>query len=379
MILFKLKRQSNNMNIFILAGEPSGDEYGAKLMQNLSGKKQNVNFIGIGGPLMEAQGLKSMVPLKKMSIMGFFEIIKTLPFFIKLEKNILKLIAEKKPDKIILIDYPGLNLRLAPKIKSCIKTQIFYYISPQIWAWKEQRIEIIKKYIDKMIVIFEFEKKWYQKRELDVEYVGHPFLDIWNKGNTEYLIKKYQINREQPILTLFPGSRKQELKKHLQLFIDVALKLKESIPNLQILLGLHSEIQLTHKINPEIIIIQDEALKALELAGAAIVASGTATLQAAIMNTPTVVVYKMNALSWFLTQRMVKVRYASMANIIADEEVFPEYLQTRATVKNLYHAVYKIFNNEDYKEKLIQKITTINQKIGGCGASKRAAEYIIKN
>ena len=367
------------MNIFILAGEPSGDEYGAQLMQNIAEKKQNVNFIGIGGPLMEAQGLKSMVPLHKMSVMGFFEIIKTLPFFIKLEKNILKLIAEKKPDKIILIDYPGLNLRLAPKIKSRIKTQIFYYISPQIWAWKEKRIEIIKKYIDKMIVIFEFEKKWYQKRELDVEYVGHPFLDIWNKGNTEYLIKKYQINREQPILTLFPGSRKQELKKHLQLFIDVALKLKESIPNLQILLGLHSEIQLTHKINPEIIIIQDEALKALELAGAAIVASGTATLQAAIMNTPTVVVYKMNALSWFLTQRMVKVRYASMANIIADEEVFPEYLQTRATVKNLYHAVYKIFNNEDYKEKLIQKITTINQKIGGCGASKRAAEYIIKN
>jgi len=367
------------MNIFILAGEPSGDEYGAQLMQNIAEKKQNVNFIGIGGPLMESQGLKSMVPLQKMSVMGFFEIIKSLSFFLKLEKNILKLIAEKQPDKIILIDYPGLNLRLAPKIKSLINTKIFYYISPQIWAWKEKRIEIIKKYADKMIVIFEFEKKWYKKRNVDVEYVGHPFLDIWNKNNTENLIEKYKIDREQPILTLFPGSRKQELKKHLKLFITAALKLKDNIPNLQILLGLHSEIQLTHKIDNSITIIQDEPLKALEIANVAIVASGTATLQAAIMNTPTVVVYKMNVLSWFLTQRMVKVQYASMANIIAEEEVFPEYLQTLATVKNLYHAIYKIFNNEHYKQRLIQKITTINQKIGGRGASKRAAEYIINN
>jgi len=367
------------MNIFILAGEPSGDEYGAQLMQNISKKIQNVNFIGIGGPLMDGQGLKSIVPLQKMSVMGFFEIIKTLPFFIKLEKNILNLIVKQKPDKIILIDYPGLNLRLAPKIKSRIKTQIFYYISPQIWAWKEKRIEIIKKYIDKMIVIFEFEKDWYHKRGVEAEYVGHPFLDIWNKNNTDNLIEKYKIDKTRPILTLFPGSRKQELKKHLQLFIDVALKLKTNIPNLQILLGLHPEIQLKYQIDQQIIVINDEPLKALELANVAIVASGTATLQAAILNTPTVVVYKMNTLSWLLTQCMIKVKYASMANIIAEEEVFPEYLQTEATIKNLYQAVYKIFDNDNYKQKIIQKITTINQKIGNRGASKRAAESIINN
>ena len=367
------------MNIFILAGEPSGDEYGAQLMKNIAKETQNVNFIGIGGPLMEQQGLKSMAPLQKMSVMGFFEIIKTLPFFIKLEKDILKLIVEQKPDKIILIDYPGLNLRLAAKIKSRIKTQIFYYISPQIWAWKEKRIEIIKKYIDKMIVIFEFEKIWYQKRGVDAEYVGHPFLDIWDKNKTDNLIQKYKIDQTQPILTLFPGSRKQELKKHLQLFIDVALKLKDNIPNLQILLGLHPEIQLTHQIDQQIIIINDEPLKALELANVAIVASGTATLQSAILNTPTVVVYKMNILSWFLTKRMIKVKYASMANIIAEEEVFPEYLQTEATIQNLYQATHKMFNNDNYKQKLIEKITIINQKVGDPGASKRAAVSIINN
>ena len=291
------------MNIFILAGEPSGDEYGAKLMQNLMTQESDVNFVGIGGALMQKQGLKSIVPLEKMSVMGFFEIIKTLPFFLKLEKNILKLITEKKPDKIILIDYPGLNLRLAPKIKSLINTQIFYYISPQLWAWKENRIEIIKKHIDKMIVIFEFEKKWYQKRNVDVEYVGHPFLDIWKKGQTSSIIKKYNLDIDKPILTLFPGSRQQELKKHLDLFIRAALQIKTNMPGLQILLGLHSNIQLTQNIDDSITVIQDEPLKALEVAHSAIVASGTATLQAAIMNTPAIVVYKMNSMSWFLAKK----------------------------------------------------------------------------
>jgi len=367
------------MNIFILSGEPSGDEYGAKLMQNLMAQESNVNFIGIGGPLMQQQGLKSIVPLEKMSVMGFFEIIKTLPFFLKLEKNILKLIAEKKPNKIILIDYPGLNLRLAPKIKSLINTKIFYYISPQIWAWKEKRIEIIKKHIDKMIVIFEFEKKWYKKRNVDVEYVGHPFLDIWEKAQTSNIIKKYNLDINKPILTLFPGSRQQELKKHLDLFIKTALKVKADLPDLQILLGLHSNIQLTQNIDDSITIIQDEPLKALEVAHSAIVASGTATLQAAIMNTPAIVVYKMNFISWFLAQKMVKTRYASMANIIADQEVFPEYLQSEANINNLYHAAYKMLNDDDYQNELKQKIELINKKIGLIGASKKTAEYILNN
>ena len=367
------------MNIFILAGEPSGDEYGAKLMQSLVAQEENINFIGIGGPLMQKQGLKSIVPLEKMSVMGFFEIIKTLPFFLKLEKNILKLIAKKKPDKIILIDYPGLNLRLAPKIKSLINTQIFYYISPQIWAWKEKRIEIIKKYIDKMIVIFEFEKKWYEKRNVEVEYVGHPFLDIWKKNETNSIIQKYNLDIKKPILTLFPGSRQQELKKHLNLFIQAALKIKADLPSLQILLGLHPNIQLTQNVNNKIKIIQDEPLKALEIANTAIVASGTATLQAAIMNTPAIVVYKMNCISWCLAQNLVKARYASMANIIADQQVFPEYLQSEANINNLYRETYKMLNDENYQNELNQKIKLINQKIGLMGASKRTAEYILKN
>ncbi len=367
------------MNVFILAGEPSGDEYGAQLMRHMLKEKQNIKFVGIGGPLMKKQGLESIAPFNKMSVLGFFEVIKTLPFFLKLEKNILKLIKNKKPEKIILIDYPGLNLRLAPKIKALIKTKIFYYISPQIWAWKENRIEIIKKYIDQMMVIFEFEKIWYQQRGVDVKYVGHPFLDIWNQDNKNKIIERYELDAKKPILTLFPGSRKQELNKHLNLFVRVALKLKQSIPNLQILLGLHPNIKITQNINHNIKIIQEQPLKALEIANAAIVASGTATLQSAILNTPAIVVYKMNLISWLLTKKIVKVNYASMANIIAKEEVFPEYLQSNANINNLYQATYNLLIDKVYIKKISEKIKLINHKIGDKGASKRAAQYILNH
>ena len=365
------------MNIFILAGEPSGDEYGAQLMKELTAINPNIVFSGIGGNLMEKQRLKSMAPFQKMSVMGFVEIIKNLFFFINLEKKILQVLQTNPPDKIILIDYPGFNLRLCQKIKSKINTQIIYYISPQIWAWKEKRIEIIKKYVDQMIVIFEFEKKWYNRKKIEVNYVGHPFLDIWKPNkNLDSLALKYKIDMNKPILTLFPGSRHQEINKHLNLFIQSALKIKKSIPELQILLGLHPDIKLKQKIDKQITVINDTPLKALEIATAAIVSSGTATLQSAIMNTPAVVVYKMNFISWWLTQKLVQVKFASMTNIIAEKLVFPELLQNDANVNNISNQMIEMINNTNYRTKLMNQIKLIQQKVGSSGASIKAAQYI---
>jgi lipid-A-disaccharide synthase len=365
------------MNIFILAGEPSGDEYGAKLMQELISINPNTNFSGIGGTLMEKQGLNSMAPFEKMSVMGFTEIIKNILFFIVLEKKILKQLKQNPPDKIVLIDYPGFNLRLCKKIKLHLNVKIIYYISPQIWAWKEKRIETIKKYIDQILVIFEFEKRWYADRKVNVNYVGHPFLDIWTADNhIESILSKYEIDDKKPILTLFPGSRNQEINKHLDLFINAALIVKQSIPELQILLGLHPDIKLNKKISDQIIIINDMPLKALEIATAAIVSSGTATLQSAIMNTPAVVVYKMNLVSWVLTKKLVQVKFASMANIIANKLVFPELLQNNATSNNISDYIIKLINNTIYRKKIMREMKLIKQKIGNSGASLKAAEFI---
>lgn len=367
------------MKIFILSGEPSGDEYGALLMKNIKACTNNVTFIGIGGNLMSKEGLQSIVPLNKISIMGFVEVVKNIFFFLKLEKKILKIIKKENPDKIILIDYPGLNLRLVPKIKSFSKSKIFYYISPQIWAWKEQRLNTIKKFIDHMIVIFEFEKVWYEKRDYEVKYVGHPFLDIWQKDNLKQFVHQYNLDISKPILTLFPGSRKQEINRHLNLFIDVANELKKSIPTLQILIGLSKNVKINQKVNDHIIVVKDCPLKALEIANVALIASGTATLQSAIMSTPAVVVYKMNVFSWWLTKLFVKVKYASMANIIANKMVFKEFLQHKATANNITQEIEKILINEKYKKEIMSDLNLINNKIGLSGATKKAATFIMDN
>lgn len=367
------------MKIFILAGEPSGDEYGAVLMKNLKEKNKSIQFVGIGGDLMSKYGLNSIMSLNKMSVMGFIEVIKKIYFFYKLQKDIISFIKFEKPDKIILIDYPGLNLRLASKIKAFTNTTIYYYISPQIWAWKENRINKIKKHIDHMIVIFNFELSWYKKRNLSVKYVGHPFLDIWDKNNNIKFVEKYNLNLSKPILTLFPGSRKQELDKHLCLFESVAIDLKAKIPSLQILLGLNKNLKLKDKINNKIKVVDDEPLKALEIANVAIVASGTATLQAAIMKTPSVVVYKMNPLSWWFAKKFVRIKYASMANIIANKEVFPELIQSKATKKNIYDAVLRLFINKKFIAQLEEDLKEVNIRIGQKGASKRTAEFILNN
>ena len=372
-----MKKENNPMNVFVLAGEPSGDEYGAELMKHMKSENPNIHFYGIGGPGMQKYGLKSMVSFEKMAVMGFVEILKSITFFIQIEKKIIQFIKQNKPDKIILIDYPGLNLRLCQKIKKKTTCQIFYYISPQIWAWKEKRIETIKKYVDHMIVIFEFEKDWYADRGVKAQFFGHPFLDIWHKNDNQSFVQKYNIDLNKPIIALFPGSRNQELKNHLNILINASINIKREIPDVQILLGLHPNINKPNIDETDIIVVHDEPLKALEIATFAVVSSGTATLQAAIMNTPSIVVYKMNTWSWHLTRNLVQVKFASMANIIADELVFPELLQKDLTSENISALGLKLMRDIDYKNIMIDKMKKINHTIGGPGASQKIATFIL--
>ena len=372
-----MEKENSAMNIFILAGEPSGDEYGAQLMKYMKSANPHISFHGIGGPCMEEHGLQSMVDFEKMAVMGFIEILKSITFFMKIEKQIVQFIQKNKLDKIILIDYPGLNLRLCQKIKKYTNCQIFYYISPQIWAWKEKRIDTIKKYVDHMIVIFEFEKNWYSERDVKAKFFGHPFLDIWDKNNTQHFIQKYNIDINKPIMTLFPGSRNQELKKHLNLLIKASINIKKQLPDMQILLGLHPNINTPNINEADIIVIHDEPLKALEIATFAVVSSGTATLQAAIMNTPSIVIYKMNAWSWYLTKNLVQVKFASMANIIADKLVFPELLQKQLTSESISELGMKLIRDTEYRGTMINQMKKINQIIGEPGASKQIATFIL--
>ena len=372
------KSTQYSATFFIVAGEKSADNHGAVLMQAIRTLNPKAQFVGIGGKKMLKVGLKSLEKIERLSIMGFIEVIKHLSFFHKLIKKILEEIKFIQPIQIILIDYPGFNLRLAKKIKDHFNIPITYYISPQLWAWKEGRIEIIRKYIDQMLVIFPFEERWYKERGIKASFVGHPIFDEWSLTSKDNLCSDLKLNCNELIITLYPGSRKQELDRHLPLFIKSAEVLKNKWPNIQFILGLANELKLNNHTVPDWIMIEnDNPIKALECADLAFVASGSATLEAAIFNTPMIIVYKMNQLSWYISRLFIKVDYAGMVNIIADEKIMPEYIQEKATVKAITNEAIEIISDRNKREEMKSKLLCIKEKLKGDGASMKAAEKIL--
>ncbi|NQU68395.1 MAG: lipid-A-disaccharide synthase [Candidatus Marinimicrobia bacterium] len=367
--------------IFIIAGEASGDHHGALLMRHLKALDSDFSFLGIGGPQMESEGLRSLFSIQQMAVMGFIEIIRHLRFFKDVERKVLSTIAEMKPTRIILIDYPGFNLRIAQKIHNQFNIPITYYISPQIWAWKSGRIEIIRKCVDQMLVIFPFEKQWYADRGIDVEFVGHPMLDEWTPTSRETLCSVLGVSPDRPILTLYPGSRKNEIRQHLSVLLDAAQQIRNDIPDLQVIIGAAPGFSdsLPKGISlPDFVAIETHQPRlALEAADAAIVASGTSTVEAAIFGTPLVVMYKINYFSWLITRLLVKVQFAGMVNIISSEEVAPEFLQQDANVKSISKAVIRFFTDKTYTDTVKSKLLKVKESFGQVGASNRAAEAIV--
>ncbi len=364
---------------FIIAGESSGDEHGSLLMKEMAHLDQHISFEGIGGKKMTAQGLSSLYSIEKMAVMGFVEVLKNYSFFKSVEKEVLNNVDNKKYHGIILIDYPGFNLRVAKKIKiKYPQLPVYYYISPQIWAWKEDRIKIIKKYVDKMIVIFDFEKAWYQSRGVNASFVGHPFIDSYESINKEEIFSKLNFSKENKYLTLFPGSRKQEINYHLPIMLE-ALK-DDFFKSFKVVLGVAPEIQKdlfsTYDLK-NVQIVDTNPEDVLAIADFAWVGSGTSTLQAVLFNTPFVLVYKTSFLSWLLMKNLIKVPYAGIPNIIYDNKLIPELLQKNFNSINLINETKRFFNNSSYRQSLFNGYKIIQSRLGRSGGSKRAAKIIL--
>ena len=368
------------LNYFIIAGEASGDMHASHLMHEMKKINSNITFEGIGGPLMTKQGFDSLVDLNKMAVMGFWEVLKNFTFLKQVENKVLEALEHSNVDALILIDYPGFNLRIAKKIKK-IKPSIpiFYYISPQIWAWKENRINNIKKYIDKMIVIFDFEYEWYRKRGVDVKFVGHPFIDIYQNFDRNKALSDLGLEKNKKYLTLFPGSRNQEISNHLPHMLQAVQN--DFFNDFEILLGQSTSLKenLENKYDlGRVRVIKNQPEKALAIADFGWVGSGTSTLESVILNTPIVLVYKTSAFSWYLMKRVIKVKYAGMPNIILDDMLIPELLQYDLNSKRLIAETKRFFSDTNYKQKILTGYQKIKNKLGQPGASKRAADYIIK-
>jgi lipid-A-disaccharide synthase len=362
---------------FIVAGEPSGDLHGGNLIKAIKMIKPNSSFMGHGGDSMKHEGMHIIEHIDNLSIMGFVEVIKHLPRISKIMKMTIDTITKSKPDRIILIDYPGFNLRLAKKL-SHLNIPITYFILPQAWAWKEKRVETMKRFIDQAISIFPFEEKWYGSKNFKVEYLGHPFMDTQHiDETTKSFYERHKLNINEPILTLLPGSRQQEIDRHWPIYLDTIDILRRKLKNLQFLVGKSPHVNIPHC--PEYLKIEQNAKKAMVVGTVALVSSGTATLECAIEDTPMVVCYKLSSLSWIIAQLLIKVKYSSIVNLIANNKIVPELLQNRMKPDKLVNELLPLLDvDSEKRKKMLYNFANLKELLGSPGVYERTAELIIK-
>ncbi len=323
-------------------------------------------FAGIGGARMQELGMECLYNAEEMALLGFGEVLRRLPFLMRAMRRTSEYVLNWRPERAILIDYPGFNLRLARRLHRA-GIPVTYYISPQLWAWKEGRITTIRECVDQLLVIFPFEAEWYRRRGVEARFVGHPILE---EAPPEIPRRNYLrdlgLDDKQPVLTLFPGSRRQELQRHLHLFFDAAHLLKQELPQLQVVLGLArglpSEL-IPADMCREVVVADSQPRLALRYADAAIVASGTATLEGAVWGVPMVVVYRMAPLSWWLGRRLVNLSYASIVNILSGEKIVPEFLQDRAQPGPIARAVQPYFQDGAHRETVLRKLAGVRQSL----------------
>ncbi len=369
------------MRYFIIAGEQSGDLHGSNLIKGLFESDERAEIFCWGGDLMESAGAKLLVHYKKMAFMGFVAVLKNLGAISKNLKHCKQQIEEYKPDVIILIDYPGFNLRIAEFAKKAgYKT--FYYISPKLWAWNEGRVKKIKKYIDRMFIIFPFEVDFYKKHGIFVNYYGNPLVDETEKRVSSYLPKKDMcislgIN-DKPVIALLAGSRRSEI----ELILPEILKVVPNFANYQFVLAGVKNIpdELYNKIigNYDVKLIKEKTYEVLHVSEAALVTSGTATLEAALHGTPQVVCYKGDFLSMLIAWVVIKVKYISLVNLIMNSEVVKELVQYDLSEKSILTELKAILPGGIKREKILSDYKILKDKLGPAGASGRIAREMVE-
>ena len=363
-----------NNKIFIIAGEVSGDLHGANLIKEINALSRNIEFIGWGGDRMEKEGMAILKHVRTLSFMGFLEVLLNLKTIIRNIKDCKNQIIASQPAALILIDFPGFNLRIAKWAKKH-NIPVIYYISPQIWAWKESRIKAIRRDVSKMYCILPFEQQFYAKFNVDVSYLGHPLLD----EITEFRLCESPkiIVSSKPILALLPGSRLQEVKRKLPLMIEAS----KSFSHYQVVVACSINVNEAYYrlyADDTVQLIFGKTYEILNQSSIALVTSGTATLETALFNVPQVVCYKSSPLSFAIAKLLVKIKYISLANLIMNKEVVSELIQGNCTVDNMVQQLRLIEVDQPKRLEILHDYQNLATLLGQNGASKRVAEDILE-
>jgi lipid-A-disaccharide synthase len=365
------------MKYYIISGEASGDLHASNLMKEIIKNDQLADFRCWGGDKMKAEGAELVKHYKDLAFMGFVEVLLNLKTILGNIKFCKEDIEKYKPDVILLVDYPGFNLRIAEFAKKN-GYKVIYYISPQIWAWKKGRVHKIKKYVDKMMVILPFEKDFYGNYNFHVDFVGHPLLDEiegFQGIGFEKLQQAYALNMK-PVIALLPGSRKQEISRMLKIMLGIA----KDFQNYQFVVAGSNSIDESfyrQYINDDQVkIIFGKTYDLLQIADAALVTSGTATLETALFEVPEVVCYKASYISYRIAKSVIKIPYISLVNLIANKQIVTELIQFDLTALNLKTELQDLLHNQERKTELQKDYRELKLKLGGIGASKKAAKVI---
>ena len=369
------------MKLYIIAGEASGDLHASDLIRELRNIIPFLEIRAWGGDLMKAEGAEIVKHYRDLAFMGFTEVIMNLRTILGNIDYCKRDILNYQPDAVILVDYPGFNLRIAAFAKKN-KFPVYYYISPQVWAWKSSRVKKIRKVVDKMFVILPFEKEFYKKFNYDVEYVGHPLRDVIDRkrkffSDRNVFLKKHGLNNK-PIIAILPGSRKQEIETMLPLMLSV----KDSFPTYQfVVAAAPSQVISFYKnliYNKNIVIISDETYELLFHSEASLVTSGTATLETALLNVPEVVCYKGGNISYFIARALVKIKFISLVNLIMDREVVKELIQNNLNADSLRLELKKILDPQMQK-KIFNDYVVLKEKLSTGGAAVKTAVMIVED
>jgi len=367
----------------IVAGEASGDIYGADLVIEALKLDPDLQFFGIGGARMREAGFDALVDSSEMAVVGLVEVIKHFDVISSAFQKLKKIILNDAPDLLILIDYPGFNLRLA-KVAKKAGVKVLYYISPQIWAWRQGRVKKIARLVDHMAVILPFEAPFYQKAGVPVTFVGHPMLDLVNVAmDRSSAAASFSLDPSRKIVGLFPGSRHNEIERLLPVIIAAAVRLKERFPDIQFILPLASTLKsndivpLLNAANLDVTITRERIHDMVRACDAVISVSGTVTLEIALVGTPMVIIYKLSPLTYQLAKRLVKIDNIGLCNIVAGETVVRELIQEQANPATIAAEIERVLTDQTYHATITRKLGEVRAKLGQGGASALVARLAL--
>ena len=370
--------------IFISAGEASGDLNGASVAASLRNIRPDIRISGMGGEMMRAAGVEIVYDIADLGVMGIVEIAKSLPKLFRLRDFLSDWLARERPDVLVVIDYPGFNTRLA-KVAKRLGIPVISYISPSAWAWGRGRAKEVAETVTKVAAIFPFEADVYRQAGADVVFVGHPLLDIVKPSlPKDEAYRLFGADPTRPVVLLMPGSRRQEIDKLLPVMLAAMEKVAEKVPDCQIFLPVASTISreilqnIIDGYKLEVRLTAGNNYDLMNIGTVAIAASGTATLEAAIMGLPTVIVYKVAALTYLLGKMLVKIPHIGLPNIVAGRRIVPELLQGEATAANIARETLPIVTDPAARDRMVDDLADVSQKLGESGAVGRVAQVILE-